>query len=709
MKLSDIIAQLPFMRPAVERAAESLRDIVPYNPNRLFNEDSFKTETKSDFVETYEKHIWTYTTVYTIASNLASLPMRIYKLKRRGVRGEEMLEGAVFDLFNRPNPYDTYYDFIESLVSYLELTGDTFIEKNDPIAPTQMYVLRPDYMEINTSAKRLVTGYDYKPNGVRSIHFEPDDIIHIRYFHPRSELYGLSFTVPAANSTILDFYSINFLKRFFKNGGSIDKYVSVKSKLNKTEFERFSNEVQSKIQGDQNVGKVAVLDDEGKIVSITADFQKYRMQEQRDTSRNEIFSGSGVPPIMANLLTEHDTYNNAQTQEKAFWQNTMKPKARKVEGKFNVELLWKLGYECEFDFSGIAALQEDSLKKAQTSTTLVQGGIMTKDEVRETEYGLPPTPKDRAVQATETLASQIGVGGVQSLTDIVSQVGQGLITNEQGASLIQTLFGLDSVQAQRLVGSGPAIVDNGIEKGMSLRDEAEERVYDAVRSVFRSMMASVLKALPKDTVKKADDDIIETVAGVLDKETERVIDEIMAANKANYKRISEARIRSLKGGAQKFQELRDIAPKTEQAVAQWAKESGDSVVSTMKDRVSSFLQDAATRGADVDEMTAGIRDIFAGTERGKYPWARMIARTEATRMHGTASKDAFKAAGVKTKTWIASGPPGDRPDHTAIDGQTVSIDEPFRLPDGTKIQYPGDPNAPVKHTANCRCTMTEGD
>lgn len=57
------------------------------------------------------------------------------------------------------------------------------------------------------------------------------------------------------------------------------------------------------------------------------------------------------------------------------------------------------------------------------------------------------------------------------------------------------------------------------------------------------------------------------------------------------------------------------------------------------------------------------------------------------------------------RTWRHSGGKDARDQHVAMNGQTVGVDEPFVAPDGTRLMFPCDPNAPVAHTANCRCQV----
>lgn len=59
------------------------------------------------------------------------------------------------------------------------------------------------------------------------------------------------------------------------------------------------------------------------------------------------------------------------------------------------------------------------------------------------------------------------------------------------------------------------------------------------------------------------------------------------------------------------------------------------------------------------------------------------------------------------KEWRHGGG-GMRPrvQHVAENETEVrGLDTPFRMPDGTMLQYPHDPNAPAKHVVNCTCSL----
>lgn len=90
-----------------------------------------------------------------------------------------------------------------------------------------------------------------------------------------------------------------------------------------------------------------------------------------------------------------------------------------------------------------------------------------------------------------------------------------------------------------------------------------------------------------------------------------------------------------------------------------------------------------------------------------------IARTETTRVMNSAKMD-IGAKGeelgfIMRKRWQATYDGRTRDEHLAMDGVEVDTNEPFILPDGTKMMFPGDISmgADAGQVCNCRCTMVE--
>jgi hypothetical protein len=92
--------------------------------------------------------------------------------------------------------------------------------------------------------------------------------------------------------------------------------------------------------------------------------------------------------------------------------------------------------------------------------------------------------------------------------------------------------------------------------------------------------------------------------------------------------------------------------------------------------------------------------------------ALRIARTEVVGASNQGSYLAADSTGLPMfKVWLSSGAPGPsgfmRDDHEEMGqrGERVPLHEPFIMPDGKDIMFPGDASAPAEHVINCRCSV----
>lgn len=109
----------------------------------------------------------------------------------------------------------------------------------------------------------------------------------------------------------------------------------------------------------------------------------------------------------------------------------------------------------------------------------------------------------------------------------------------------------------------------------------------------------------------------------------------------------------------------------------------------------------------IDRMVARYRDNYIAFR------AETVARTEAARNVHAGINEGYQQAidrgDVETlvKEWLP-GPVtrNARSQHRASSllEQRPKLHEPFVMPDGTRMMYPGDPSGSAEHTANCRCT-----
>lgn len=209
------------------------------------------------------------------------------------------------------------------------------------------------------------------------------------------------------------------------------------------------------------------------------------------------------------------------------------------------------------------------------------------------------------------------------------------------------------------------------ERAPETRQEQVERVVSAF---FKRQEAVVLSALGA----KADTDWWD--AARWDKE---LADDLFKLAAATTTQIGQAQAKRLG-----FPEDAYNVDQTLKFLRTVADSRAGMVNSTTRDRVQKALDDGRPPA-----------DVFAEAKTSR---SSKIATTLVTTFSAFATHEAAKqiAGDRATKTWIVtSGNP--RPEHAAVDGETVGIDEDF----SNGMAWPGDANGGADEVAGCTCDL----
>ena len=129
----------------------------------------------------------------------------------------------------------------------------------------------------------------------------------------------------------------------------------------------------------------------------------------------------------------------------------------------------------------------------------------------------------------------------------------------------------------------------------------------------------------------------------------------------------------------------------------------------IRNQMKGQLLSGLLKGESMQKIARRLKDV---SEKSLKDSIR-IARTETTRVQNSAKMDIGKHGqelGFEMwKRWVATTDGRVREDHLAMNGVEVPQDEPFVLPDGSKMMFPADVSmgADVSQVVNCRCTMIE--
>ena len=150
----------------------------------------------------YGDEVWVYVAVSKVAQSAASVPLQARNGPSEDEDSEVLEDGPLHDLLNRPNLYQSPFDFIEQYQTSMELAGESFIFStagpSGKAATTAIDIL-PLFDEQTMTVIRGKTirpdgpidGYIYQVQGIKET-FLPDEIIHVRYPNPFNPFRGLA-------------------------------------------------------------------------------------------------------------------------------------------------------------------------------------------------------------------------------------------------------------------------------------------------------------------------------------------------------------------------------------------------------------------------------------------------------------------------------------------------------------------------------------
>ena len=159
------------------------------------------TPRQYDFLseEGYHKNVIVYRCVNLIARNLATVPWKLYQ------GDEELKTHPLFDLIKNPNPMHTRVSLLESMASHILLSGNCYLEAVGDNKIDELYLWRPDRVQVVPGEGGVPEAYIYRVNGQeRKIYVDSQNgqssVLHIKTFHPLNDWYGMSAIEAAASA-----------------------------------------------------------------------------------------------------------------------------------------------------------------------------------------------------------------------------------------------------------------------------------------------------------------------------------------------------------------------------------------------------------------------------------------------------------------------------------------------------------------------------
>ena len=367
--------------------------------------------------EAYNRNAIAYRCVKMIASAAAAIPWCVYS----GVREREDND-PLLKLLANPAPNIGGQQFEEAYYAYMLLAGNGYIEgvgPNDAAPPSELWIHRPDRMQVIPGRFAIPEGYRYTVNGLtKDWQVDPitgkGQILHVKEFNPLDDWYGMPRVDPAAYAIDRHNAGSAHNKALLDNGGRPSGVLSFKSITVNGSAQNAPQDVIEKAKA-KLLENSRDLTKRGEPLVLSGDVEWHEMgvspkdmdfAVSMDAAGRDICSAFGVPHIL--VIPGQATYNNLREARLQLYEDTVLPLANQFRGALNNWLAPRFGsrVRLEHDLDEVPALEPRRESKRKTTIDLFKAKLITRNEARDA-LGYDPT-EGKAGDSFDTATPTVG-------------------------------------------------------------------------------------------------------------------------------------------------------------------------------------------------------------------------------------------------------------------------------------------------------------
>lgn len=346
--------------------------------------------------EAYSKNVIANRSISLIAKSFSTIKWDLYS------SGDKLNKHPILSLLRSPNKQENGKLFLESLMSYRQISGNAFIlkVKNNQDEIVELYNLRPDRVSILTDKKGHISSYVYN-NGQNEIKYPVDritgrsDILHIKNFNPLNDHFGLSAVEAAAYSIDQHNNAARWNQSLLQNGAKPSGALVVQNgrdgmagNLTDEQFIRVKSQIEDQFMGTDNAGRPILLEGGLEWREMSMSPKDMDFIDAKHTAAREIALAFGVPPQLLGIPGDN-TYSNLAEARLALWEQTIIPLMEEMVDSFNNWLVpdFKKGQSLEisYDINNIPAL----LPRREKLWDRVSNADFLSDQEKREMVGLP--------------------------------------------------------------------------------------------------------------------------------------------------------------------------------------------------------------------------------------------------------------------------------------------------------------------------------
>ena len=291
------------------------------------------------------------------------------------------------DLLRTVNPYIAGFDFLTTLMLWLQLTGNAYIAPviGEMGIPSELWPIPPDMVWAIPGKDRLIDGWLVGRSPSEAVHLEPDALMHLKLPNPGDMIYGLG-VVEAMWSAVKQNEAAHEMDyATYANMARPDYAVIVRSGASEQQLELLEKQLRRKLGGTAKAGQALAMTGDVKLTPLQ---WAPKDMAGRDEIIEEISTVTGVP---VSMLKANDPNLASATTGFASWkETTILPFCRMIEDFLNQQYLKAFGLDDEMMFCFDDPVPSNRAADLAEVQSYAMNGLETRNELRVRMLGRDP-------------------------------------------------------------------------------------------------------------------------------------------------------------------------------------------------------------------------------------------------------------------------------------------------------------------------------
>lgn len=315
-----------------------------------------------------------------ISQGVAAIPLELFKKSTN----EEIEDPnhPLLKLMNQPNPFQDKLAFLEELISFFYIDGNTFFNTvggTNKKIPAELYVKNPKYMKLGIADDGLPRKWVYS-NGQDTCNFDinyvnkKSEVFHFKTFNPMDHWVGLSPLRSVADNVDQNNEAGAWNMWMLQNAGMPSGGFEAEGTLSKGQYDRIKQQLKENVTGPRNARSPVISDGGLKWVQYGQNAVDMDWLEGTRASARTIAFGLGVPSQLIGIPGDN-TYSNLEQADLAFYEKTVIILFNKLIAALNSYLTPSFGEDIELrgNFDEVSALEprrKEKWEKVKTADFL---------------------------------------------------------------------------------------------------------------------------------------------------------------------------------------------------------------------------------------------------------------------------------------------------------------------------------------------------